>query len=169
MRWFWINIILPIISLLLGEGVERSETDEERDFYKNGLNLIFLNRKVGFARNFFIEKVSCTFKNLFKTAHSMCLRKQALQSFWQQIQDLWLLGRNGTLTPSKKWKAKSNAEEILFGKDWKKPNLNNKTYNFFRKMQCNCILIKVLVQLFQKLTGVDRVHGYLIDESSIIN
>ena len=42
---------------------------------RNGLNLIFSKWKSGFCRNFFIEKVPCTFKNLFKTAHSMCLWK----------------------------------------------------------------------------------------------
>ena len=41
---------------------------------RNGLNLIFSKWKSGICRNFF-KKVPCTFKNLFKTAHSMCLRK----------------------------------------------------------------------------------------------
>ena len=35
----------------------------------------FFQMESGICRNFFIEKVPCTFKNLFKTAHSMCLRK----------------------------------------------------------------------------------------------
>ena len=39
----------------------------------------------------------------------------------------------GKLTPSKKWKAKSNTREILFGKIFEKPNLNNTAYNFVPK------------------------------------
>ena len=35
--------------------------------------------------------------------------------------------------PSKKWKAKSNTKEILFGKIFEKTNLNNATYNFVPK------------------------------------
>ena len=27
-------------------------------------------------------------------------------------------------------------------------------------MQCNCILIRVLLNFFQKIAGVDRVHGF---------
>ena len=37
------------------------------------------------------------------------------------------------MTPSKKWKVKSNTREILFGKIFEKPNLNNTAYNFVPK------------------------------------
>ena len=77
-------------------------------------------------------------QKLFKTAHSMCLRKWALQYLRQQIQDL---------------RFKINAREILFGKVLENQNLNNITYNFLSKTQCNCILPKVLLNFFQKLSG----------------
>ena len=57
------------------DSVHTLQTFEKVWAKRNGLNLIFSKWKSGFCRNFFIEKVPCTFKNLFKTAHSMCLRK----------------------------------------------------------------------------------------------
>ena len=42
----------------------------------------------------------------------------------------------------------------FFGKIFEKINLNNKTYNFFRKTQWNCVLIKVLLNFFQKIVRV---------------
>ena len=84
----------------------------------------------------------------------MCLRKQALQSFWQRIQDLRLLGQNGTLTPSKKWKAKSNSEEILLGKIFEIPTPNKPTYNFVPKNAMKLHFDKSFCPVFSKTGGV---------------
>ena len=58
------------------------------------------------------------------------------------------------MTPSKKWKAKSNTREILFGKIFENPNLNNTAYNFVPKNAMKLRFTKSFAQAFSKACGV---------------
>ena len=68
-----------------------------------------------------------------------------MQCLRQQIQDLHF---------------KINAREILFDKDLENQISITQLIILFRKTQCNCVLIKVLLDFFQKIAGVDGVHGF---------
>ena len=66
-----------------------------------------------------------------------------MQCLRQQIQDLHF---------------KINAREILFDKDLENQISITQLIILFRKTQCNCVLIKVLLDFFQKIAGYwDRV------------
>ena len=61
-----------------------------------------------------------------------------MQCLRQQIQDL---------------RFKINAREILFDKDLENQISITQLIILFRKTQCNCVLIKVLLDFFQKIVG----------------
>ena len=69
-----------------------------------------------------------------------------MQCLGQQIQDLHF---------------KINAREILFDKDLENQISITQLITLFRKTQCNCVLIKVLLDFFQKIAGCGtEFHGF---------
>ena len=94
---------------------------------------------MGFAGTFLSKKFPAPSKISLRPHIPCACGNRLMQCLRQQIQDL---------------RFKINAREILFGKIFEKPNLNNTTYNFLPKNAMKLRFDKSFTRFFSKNRGV---------------